>query len=479
VNTAEANTAIVNRAWRFRRRRAAWTYRAYFVAGLVIIASLDHDSRLLAGPILALAALSVYLVMTLWVRDGEVPLFETGTLFALAVSAYGMLALWGFLLMHGQWDPLSDNRLQWYSYDAGELAALGWRCVVYLTAFVCVYLLVRGRVRAARRLTPPSGSTVAAIVTLFVGLWILTLVLRFGYGFGTISYENLDQVNAAMQAVPYIVRQLGHNIVSALLIAEQGILILLLLFWRRIASRVVVIAWLSGDVALAFIHLGSRTGTVLLILSAALVYHRLVRPLSFPVVLAGGGALLMGFLFAGYIRSVSGEWNPRRLLTAANEFQAIFANAFDLLQRREQGTLPAVPWQIYAADFYMPIPSQFLPFEKIEPASWYAGVLGAGNSGVGFMFGVMAQAAVGWDWVELVLRGAALGVVFALLHRWYVRHSASLWPTLFYLFLGVCIYYTFRATSFWFVYFIVYQFLPVFIVAKILELSLKRVLTRA
>jgi len=40
------------------------------------------------------------------------------------------------------------------------------------------------------------------------------------------------------------------------------------------------------------------------------------------------------------------------------------------------------------------------------------------------------------------------------------------------LFVGVWTYYTFRATSFWFVYFILYQFLPVMIVAWLLEVAL-------
>ena len=105
-------------------------------------------------------------------------------------------------------------------------------------------------------------------------------------------------------------------------------------------------------------------------------------------------------------------------------------------------------------------------------------MLGMGETGIGVMFGVMAQAAIGWGWIELILRGAVLGLLFALLHRWYVRQAAQFWPTLFYLFLAVWTYYTFRATTFRFVYFVIYQFLPVMVAVKLFELPLKRVLAR-
>ena len=129
---------------------------------------------------------------------------------------------------------------------------------------------------------------------------------------------------------------------------------------------------------------------------------------------------------------------------------------------------------MYASDAYFIIPKQFLPFEKWNPAEWYLEVIGARGSGVGYMFGVMAQAVLGLDWLELVLRGGVLALLFAFLHRWYVRNALGFWPTLFYLFVSIWSYYTFRGTTFWFVHFLIYQFLPVLIVAKLIEVILTR-----
>ena len=188
--------------------------------------------------------------------------------------------------------------------------------------------------------------------------------------------------------------------------------------------------------------------------------------------------LIVGFLALGVQRnrrSDSPGAPPDNPLLVSNEFQGLFVTAFDLHKMEEAGTL-RVPWQIYASEAYMFIPSQLLPFEKIEPGTWYIDVIGQAGQGVGYMFGVLSQTVLGLGWIELVLRGVALAVCLALLHRWYVRRTASLWSTVLYLFVSVMTYYTFRATTFWIVYFILYRFVPVLVAAKAIELLLSRAL---
>jgi hypothetical protein len=60
------------------------------------------------------------------------------------------------------------------------------------------------------------------------------------------------------------------------------------------------------------------------------------------------------------------------------------------------------------------------------------------------------------------------------LHRWYVRHALHFWPTLLYLFVSIWTYYSVRASSFYFLYFLLYHFLPVMLAAKFLERLLSR-----
>ena len=113
------------------------------------------------------------------------------------------------------------------------------------------------------------------------------------------------------------------------------------------------------------------------------------------------------------------------------------------------------------AEFVQLIPQQMYPVKKIDPSLWYLEVIGD-SSGSGLMFGVMGQAAVGFGIWELVLRGGLLGFILARIHRWYfLKRSSSFSATLFYVWLCINVYYTFRGSTFSLVTPVVYQLMPV------------------
>jgi len=272
------------------------------------------------------------------------------------------------------------------------------------------------------------------------------------------------------------VLQFSQNLVAALLVAQQAVMVLLLARWRTWSFRLALLAWLGFEIVSRSVMMGARTSLVLLLLTAGILYHRLVKPLRFGVLALGGTVLVTGFLVLGVIRngqSVAPTDLPGNVFLASNEFQSLFVTAFDLNKMNEAGTL-RVPWQVYVSDAYLCIPSQVLPFDKIDPASWYIDVIGQTGMGNGYMFGALSQTVVGLGWIELVLRGIALAACFAWLHRWYVRRAVYFWPTVFYLFVCIWAYYTFRSTTFYIVYFILYRFVPVFVAAQALEALLSR-----
>ena len=83
------------------------------------------------------------------------------------------------------------------------------------------------------------------------------------------------------------------------------------------------------------------------------------------------------------------------------------------------------------------------------------------------MFGVIAQAIVGFGWAELIVRGTVLGVLLSLLHRAYLLRADSFWWSVFYASVCVWSYYTFRASTFYFLYFVLYHFVPTILAMKI------------
>lgn len=479
MSAAGPNRVVLLRTPAVARSRRTWLAlglnAAALLASAITLYAFPPEQRPIAAPMLVLGAIVVAFISILWTSEGELPLFESGTLIVLSTAIYGVLALTGFLLMHGVWDESIDFRLTYYPFRPSELGHIGWHCVVYLASFAVTYLVVRGHASAkGAGIDIPRASEISAIVVIFLALTFFRVALKVVYGFETdLSYAQLGEASAATARMPFIVRQFSHHFVSALLIAQQALLIVLLSRWKRPLYRIIVAGWLLWEIIGTAARLGSRTEAVLLLLSAGLVYHRMVKPLS-PAKFILGGVLLVGaFTVIGEVRNFAaalpGQRRPNPLVVV-NEFQVLFTNAYDLEKRTESHTI-SVPWQIRAADLYMPIPSQLLPFEKLDPSTWYSAAIGVPP---GLMFGVLAQAAVGLGRIELVLRGIAVGVFFALMHRWYVRRAARFWPTLFYLFLTVWTYYSFRATSFWFVSFIVYQFLPVLVATKLTQLALNR-----
>jgi len=180
---------------------------------------------------------------------------------------------------------------------------------------------------------------------------------------------------------------------------------------------------------------------------------------------ACGAVLLLTAVGDGLARDVAyarpglGVSRAVPIVSATNEFQALFATGYDIHQRQLGGLLD-VPPALRFRELYQLVPSQMLPFYKWDAGEWYVNVINQQGKGTGYLFGVVSQALIGWDWIELALRGIVLGAACALLQRWYVRYARSWWVTLSYVFLCLWIYYTFRDTTLAPVYFIVYRLLP-------------------
>lgn len=448
------------------------------IASGVALVVLDTDAQEMAAPLLAAINLGILCLAVLWHRDGRLPLFDVGGLCVAATVLYTVLPFLPFVVTGLTFTPATDSRLIGYGFDLHSVTALAWRYVVYLASFVVVYL-------AARRRTPRlpavglSGDagrrTLVAVVVLlsleYAFRWAMFLV----YGLNLdVAYTELGSMIAAVSTIPYVLWQVTGIVLASMLLVKQALLLLLMRYWHSLRYRLLIVAWLSVEVGSVGLRLGARSHAVLLLLSAALLYHRAVRPIRVRTLAIGSVCLIGAFLMFGYLRGARSDTalSVSGAVAANNEFQSLFATTFDVLERKRQDTLGPVPWQVYLSDLYHVVPSQLLPFEKMDPAQWYLDVLGIRGGAVGFMFGVITQSVLGLDWIELVMRGAVLAWLFAALHRWYVARAARFWPTLLYLFIGIWSYYTMRATTFYFVHFVVYQFVPVMLATKVIAWAL-------
>ncbi|MEI8247276.1 MAG: hypothetical protein WCI51_15695 [Lentisphaerota bacterium] len=228
-----------------------------------------------------------------------------------------------------------------------------------------------------------------------------------------------------------------------------------------------------AEIIQTFVIKGSRTSLVLFLISAALLYHRMIKPFSMKFLSISGAALFVFFIFMGLYRTYTDLSSLQMdlsqvggsIFSGSNEFQALLGTAYDVLQRKAEGAV--LPWYLYINDFItiMP-PQQLMPFEKISASEWYLRELGISGTGQGFMWGVITQSIAGLDWLELPVRGAILGYILACLHRWYLKHQSGFLETLFYVYLCINIYYTFRDTTFSVLANIAWEFIPFYILFK-------------
>jgi hypothetical protein len=431
------------------------------LASLLVLILVAPAARPVLLPALVVVNLFVFFLASLTNRDGRLPVFELGTVCALITALYATVPLVGLWLGGLVWSPLSDARLYNYPPPVGQLVGVAWRYVVYFATFVLSYLWLRGRTSFPPVRVSADRATQVVAITMFLAFGAFFLIVQVVYGVSlNTSYTSVREGLVRLPTeLPLVIQQAVGYGEGILLVSKLCILVLLFRQWASPRWRAVLIGWLAFEVITAATRLGSRRDTAMVLIAGVLLYDHSVKPLKSWQAVVGGAGLFFGLLAFGFARDLNGaaaSWN------AANEFQILFGNACDLLARVRSGQLE-IPRQLYFGELLMLIPSRWqplLPFPVLDPSDWYLDVLNVRGTGVGFMFGVVAQAIIGGDWVELVARGTALGLCFAGIHRWCSRRAHSLWVVVFYLYLCLWCYYTTRASTFYMTYFVLYRFLP-------------------
>jgi hypothetical protein len=445
---------------------------AALISGVLLFA-LPADIRSPAAALLVLANVGLWFVLTLWRRDGSLPLFDVGVLCFGFTIVYSVYPVFAFLMSGGTWTQISDNRLQQWNPDSAAVGTFAWQCAVYGVAFAASYVATRGGASAALPLVRRFTSAEAGVALwLLLALSLYFSVLWFVYGVTyEPSYKDVYEGRVGLPAdLPYLLQQISHNMKQIRIVLKICLIAALLQCWQQPVCRIALITWLGLETAATFFRMGARTDTAMLYVAAVLLYHRLVRPLSAKAIAATLAVALVVVLGYGFARDLAAA---RYLAiygsywSAQNEFQTLMGTAYDIQRRAATGILQPVPWQLHAADLLRLIPSQLLPFPKVEPSEWYLEHFGGGSRGSGLMFGVIAQAIVGFGWAELIVRGTVLGVLLSLLHRAYLLRADSFWWSVFYACVCVWSYYTFRASTFYFLYFVLYHFVPTILAMKI------------
>jgi len=472
------------RTRRLRRVRFGSYFGPRFWMGVIVglsalaVVFSSAPARAVVMPAMVMIDGAAIFFLELYRRDRKLPVFEIGALWVLVALLYSVFPLLNFYVGGLRWTIVSDNRL--WAWDVGpyETGRFSWLFVICAIPFMVTYLLVRKRAAFIGTYTAPvPRSRVIAVVLVYIGCGLmLTAVGRyFGISYDPSYADIAAEKVMTLQSLPFVVQQAVHYLLPIRLLLVQIMLFMAMRHWRDWKYRVAIGLFFAFEIGRTLYVGGARTELTLLLITFVLLYHRVVKPLTFKVATIAAAAVVIGFNLLGLVRApgyldaMKAYGIPR--LAAVNEFQIVWGTCYDVWRRRQLGILGDIPWQLPYSDFYYLVPSQLLPFEKIDTQAWYLQISGFDG---GLMFGIISQAMVGFGWKQLLLEGIVLGYLAAKLHRWYVKRAQRFWPLIFYLFCCIWTYYSMRQTALAVLSFIEFEFVPALIMVELLSLLVQR-----
>ena len=381
---------------------------------------------------------------------------------------------------------LSDVQMAFHQPTADDYAQLVWRYVAFYAAFCVTFAALCPATQIpSHPIDNISFPQTIALGIMAAVIFALTIAIQAAYGV-SLNPEYNDETLAnysRILAMPLIVRQAASLIARFAIIIEIALLIFAVSHWQERKWRLIACSFLVWKVLQNILLAGARTELVVIGLGFVLSYHRFVKPIRPIYILAGAPAMLAVFLFLGIYRggatstlSSFSQLSFSELTSAVQlffyvptEFSSIFAGNFDLYYMKTHGMLEHVPWTIYAYELLQLIPQQFLPFMKSDPQAFYLSISPVQPVQGFFMFGPVAQAIIGLDWLELALRASLLAATFAIFHHQLLRSGNKFWYNVLYLYLLLFAYTAIRSTTFTFFYFILFGFTPIYVGCRFMQ----------
>jgi ABC-type multidrug transport system fused ATPase/permease subunit len=298
---------------------------------------------------------------------------------------------------------------------------------------------------------------------------------------GILFYVALNAVLTLLTAAypenpPYFVMQILNNFSALTFVMSIWFFALTLINRKNKFFASLLFIYLFYELTKVILGLTGRTWFFIHMLGLFFLYHRIVKPFSRSQIFYLFFLALATFLFFGYIRTgQTSILSIAGFFTGNEEFSSLFATSYDLKIRLQNMPITeTVPFSVKNFDYIALIPSQFLPFEKIDGPSWYVTLIGLQGTGYGAGFGVISQALVGFGKVELILRGILIGFIFASLHRFVTQKQISIWRLVIYTYFAIQSYHIMRNGTGYLLYFFVYFILPCLFVLKFFTFSSKR-----
>lgn len=356
---------------------------------------------------------------------------------------YGFVPGVGFLLAESGYGTIKDGRLG-MAYSLHVVEYVQWLFLMFVASFGFFYAVLRkpviGKIDQRADSTKLVGPVLVATIGLTLVLAIMGRIWGSDIGGDYISsYTQLRSAPVLVQQFAGIASQLQLSLIIAAVTLSIGA-------WPH--RHIYVLVALVFNLAFAVIAGGSRTEAFLPFMAyivASSIYVEGFR-VRRAIILAIPALFL--FLVAGILR---GEDQVDVLNIFQNgEFTATFVTPVDLNMQMPDGFSGYAPFNLYTVDLLRFVPSQFLTFDKVSPAEWYARTFYSSyyDAGGGFAFGTLSESVLGAGIPEAIIRGGLLGMIFALAANRFLTPQSSPLKIIAYIWLIVLGYQSYRDTTF-------------------------------
>ena len=396
--------------------------------------------------------------------EGRLEVFDAGAILIAITILYSFFPLLSFAVNGFEVNIFTEGRLRSYRISSQEMAEHSVNHLIYIFALTLSYMYFRPQKNLIsfenQSFEPINSSEIFIGILFYIALNVALTLLLYAFP------EN----------PPYFVRQILNNFSALTFVMSIWFFALTLINRKNKFFASLLFIYLFYEFAKVILGLSGRTWFFIHMLGLFFLYHRIVKPFSGNQIFYIFLIALSSFLLFGYIRTGQASiLSVAGFFTGNEEFSSLFATSYDLKIRLQEFSInETVPFSVTNFDYIALIPSQFLPFEKIDGPSWYIKLIGLQGTGYGAGFGVISQSIVGFGKVELIIRGILIGFIFSSLHRFVTRKKISIWRLVIYTYFAIQSYHIMRNGTGYLLYFFVYFILPCFFVLKFFSFSSRR-----
>lgn len=425
-----------------RLNRAVVVYLSFVVLATVQFVFFDKYILGSLFSILCMIGFLFYQYKTIKFITGRSSVANIAFFNAIFISGYFWIPILG-VLVFSAYSSMSDGRLVKMEISLSEVYVYTREVLLYIVASTGLYTVLT----ASRRSTPPLstpgqrelGSSFYYIA--YVCIAAVYLPIKFIYFSG--DYGN------TFNTAPPLVASFYSKLTYCYDIAQVGVIVCLFVKVSK-GTNIFLRSLVLFCIGIALFSMSGSRGELFSLVTPALltlsftgvVKERNLLTLFF---LLGIFMLLLGFIRSdGQIESIANT-GSLSFLIAANEFTSSMATNLDVRTMVAKGV--DIPLSIYLNDFLVLLPGFLVPDGKIDGASWYLIINGWDGQGVGFMWGVLSQAAIGFGAFEVFLRGSLVGILMSQFQRYLENNTHSKFALISYLYMTISLFLAFRNTT--------------------------------